>query len=92
MNNPTEQLAHDNYNGITIEDHKLLQYHRMMRLMNGSANLRNPLFLAFRRQDWKQYLLFDVKTYEQYEEGLQSWMKEDPQGATEFKSYQGMSG
>jgi hypothetical protein len=92
MSNPTKQLALENYKDFTPNEYEELKKHRLQRLLNGSANLQNPLFLAFRRQDWKHYLLFDVKSYEEYEQGLQYWLNEDPNGANEFKHFNGMSG
>lgn len=92
MRNATEQLAEENYKDFTQEEYEILKTHRLHRLMYGSANLSNPIFLAFRRQDWKHYLLHDVKSYQDFEQGLQNWMKEDPKGATEFKYSDGMSG
>jgi hypothetical protein len=92
MTDATKQLAEDNYKGFTSSEYEELKKHRIIRLMNGSANLNNPLFLAFRRQDWKHYLSHDVKSYEEFEKGLQYWMREDPHGATEFKNFNGMSG
>jgi hypothetical protein len=51
-------------------------------------NLFCEQLIRIRRNDWKNYLTKDVKNYQEYDEGLNKWKKEDIIGATEFMNSQ----
>ena len=57
---------------------------RIIRLLQTSPNLQIPYFLKLRRADWNHYLLNDVANHQEYLFGIQKWIKEDKQGASEF--------
>jgi len=57
---------------------------RKIRLLFTTPNLNNNYFLMVRREDWKEYLNNDVKSREEYIDGIQKWIKEDKIGAGEF--------
>ena len=94
MSDIIKRIAEDKCGDLSPNELENLKNWRLQRLMNSSVNLKNPLFLSFRRQDWAQYLNDDIKTFKEYEDGLQRWMKEDREGALEYKHYTGtfMSG
>lgn len=87
-------LSEEHFKNMTTVERENIKLFRYNRLMNESANLQNPLFLAFRRQDWTHYLNDDVKTFAEYYDGLNRWMAEDADGALDYKHYKGtfMSG
>lgn len=47
-------------------------------------NLINQQFLKMRRIDWYEYLTKDIINQNEYNEGLNKWIKEDKIGASEF--------